>query len=59
MKLQYEILSIGLKESMMAIAKDRDIAAKAHQNHSFKNSMYYNFATYYVDNKENLKDIME
>jgi predicted sulfurtransferase len=29
MKLQYEILSIGLKESMMAIAKDSNIGAKA------------------------------
>lgn len=59
MKLQYEILSIGLKESMVAIAKDSNIGAKANQHHGYKNAMYYNFSTFYVDNKENLRDIME
>jgi len=59
MKLQYEILSIGLKESMIAIAKDSSIGAKSNQHNGYKNAMYYNFSTYYVDNKENLKDIME
>lgn len=54
MKLQYEILSIGLKESMIAIAQQQSA-----KNLSYKNSLYYNFSSYYVDDKDNLKDIME
>jgi len=59
MKLQYEILSIGLKESMMAISKEGLNTTATRKDESYKDAQYYRFATYYVDNKENLKDIME
>lgn len=43
---------------MVAIAKDFG-SSSARKDESYKNSQYYQFATFYVDNKENLKDIME
>lgn len=58
MKLQYEILSIGLKESMVAIAKEgHSVISRKHD--SYKAAQYYGFSTFFVDNKDNLKDIME
>lgn len=29
------------------------------QNANYQNSLYYNFSSFYVDDKNNLKDIME
>ena len=53
MKLQYEILSIGLKGSMMSLAKNEgSIPEKA-------KGPYFRFSTYFVDDKENLKGIMQ
>ena len=52
LKLQYEILSIGLKESMMELVNEK-------KNSRSKNSIYYYFATFFADDKENLKDIMK
>lgn len=51
MKLQYEILRIGLKQSMMDLVNDR----KPDQDEM--KPMYYYFATFFVDDKENLKEI--
>jgi len=52
MKLQYEILSIGLKGSMMSLADNQNsIPEKA-------KGPYFRFSTYFVDDKENLKGIM-
>lgn len=51
LKLQYEILSIGLKNSMMELVNEK-------KNDKSKKSVYYYFSTYFVDDKENLKDIM-
>ena len=51
MKLQYEILRIGLKQSMMDLVNDRPPQQATHQ------PMYYYFSTFFVDDKENLKDI--
>ena len=54
MKLQYELLSIGLKGSMMLLTennKNLHIPEKA-------KGPYFNFSTYFVDDKENLKGIM-
>jgi hypothetical protein len=54
MKLQYEILSIGLKEAMMSLANNHgSIPEKA------KAQPYFRFSTYFVDDKENLKGIMQ
>ena len=39
---------------MIAIAQQQSA-----KNLSYKNSLYYNFSSYYVDDKDNLKDIME
>lgn len=58
MKLQYEILSIGLKESMVAIAKEGQ-SITSRKDESYKAAQYYRFSTFFVDNKDNLKDIME
>jgi hypothetical protein len=53
MKLQYEILSIGLKGSMMSLAENQtSIPEKA-------KGPYFVFSTYFVDDKENLKGIMQ
>jgi len=53
MKLQYEILSIGLKGSMMSLAENHmTIPEKA-------KGPYFIFSTYFVDDKENLKGIMQ
>lgn len=51
LKLQYEILSIGLKNSMMELVNEK-------KNDKSKKSVYFYFSTYFVDDKENLKDIM-
>ena len=58
MKLQYEILSIGLKESMIAISQDGQYVTQR-KDYSYQKSLYYRFSTFFVDNKDNLKDIME
>lgn len=48
---------------MIAISLAEDAgnqsAMRGRKDGSYKNSQYYRFATYYVDNKDNLKDIME
>lgn len=58
MKLQYEILSLGLKESMIAIAKEGPFVT-SRKDQGFRDAQYYAFATFFVDSKDNLKDIME
>ena len=52
MKLQYEILSIGLKSSIITINQGEEIPEED------KNRIYFKFSTYFVDDKENLKDVM-
>lgn len=52
MKLQYEILSIGLKDSVMELINEN-------KNQNKKKSLYFYFSTYFVDDKENLKDLMK
>ena len=53
MKLQYEILSIGLKGSMMSLADNQlTIPEKS-------KGPYFVFSTFFVDDKENLKGIMQ
>lgn len=79
MKLQYEILSLGLKGSMIALAEehkakmqhesegdryDRSIFDDMSQQKKYgdkdkKHGLYYRFATYFVDDKNNLKDICQ
>jgi hypothetical protein len=53
MKLQYEILSIGLKRSIIAINQGEQVPEED------KRECYYKFSTYFVDDKENLKDVMQ
>lgn len=53
MKLQYEILSIGLKGSIIAITQgNREIPDE------YKGP-YFKFSTFFVDDKENLIDVMK
>lgn len=66
MNLQYVVLSIGLRESMLFL--DQQLQGGVYfENHDqyleslpaeIKTGPYFKFATYFVDNKENLKDIM-
>lgn len=59
MKIQYEILSIGLKQSMVDIS--RQYANKepiACREETYDGIFYYFFSKFFVDNKYNLKDIM-
>ena len=59
MKIQYEILSIGLKQSMMDISKQyADKQPIECQEENYDGIFYYRFSKYFVDNKHNLKDIM-
>ena len=53
MKLQYEILSIGLKRSIIAINQEEQVLEEDTRE------CYYKFSTYFVDDKENLKDVMQ
>jgi hypothetical protein len=53
MKLQYEILSIGLKGSMIALADGQIVIPEKQKG------AYFKFSTYFVDDKENLKGIMQ
>jgi hypothetical protein len=56
MKLQYEILSIGLKESMMTLINQSNTNLEDTEYHS--KSPYFKFSTYFVNDKQNLMDIM-
>ena len=81
--MQYEILSLGLKGSMVAQQPEKrlerldlsegeridrsinnieDGAASSYRNgrqsDSANKGLYANFATFYVDDKENLKEIL-
>jgi hypothetical protein len=67
MKLQYEILSIGLKDSIIAINQE-DICSANEDNESHPavnyipesaKGCYFKFSTFFVDDKENLKDVMQ
>lgn len=61
MKMQYEILSIGLKGSIISINQgqdEQDFEYKYEIPESAKGP-YFTFSTYFVDDKENLKDIMQ
>lgn len=65
MKLQFEILTIGLKNCTIYLAEQ----LKTDQFNTYEeyiNSIpeslktpYYNFSSYFVDDKENLKDVMK
>ena len=58
-KIQYEVLSIGLKQSMIDISQQH-----ANQEpiqciqENYEGILYYKFSSFFVDNKFNLKDIM-
>lgn len=59
--MQYEILSIGLKGSIISINQgqdEQDFEYKYEIPESAKGP-YFTFSTYFVDDKENLKDIMQ
>lgn len=43
---------------MIAIQKHGQFVAQS-KDKSYQKALYYRFSTYFVDNKENLKDIME
>lgn len=59
MKIQYEILSIGLKQSMMDISTQYANKEPIVCNEdNYDGILYYKFSKYFVDNKYNLKDIM-
>ena len=57
MKLQYEILSIGLKESMMTLINQSNTNLDD-QPEYHSSSPYFKFSTYFVNDKQNLMDIM-
>ena len=74
MKLQYEILTLGLQTSIEYInelqlvedegeeaarEKFEDQVPEHMRNNYYMRGMYYKFATYFVDSKDNLKDIMQ
>ena len=71
MKLQYEILALGLKSGMMESRHrmndsqgdrhDRSLhedASARPAREEKKHGLYYKFSNFFVDDKENLKDIM-
>ena len=59
LKLQYEILSIGLKESMMFLINRSSTNISEGEVLEFHSkSPYFKFSTYFVEDKQNLKDIM-
>jgi hypothetical protein len=59
MKIQYEILSIGLKQSMMDISSQyANKQLIVCQEENYEGILYYKFSKFFVDNKYNLKDIM-
>lgn len=50
LKLQYEILSIGLKESMMTLV-NRDTISDGEVLEFHSKSPYFKFATFFVEDK--------
>ena len=68
-KLQYEILTLGLESSimnLMHIQKGAQVPIDngqlkdlVIQNVNIDKTPYFNFANYFVDDKQNLKDIMQ
>ena len=66
MNLQYVVLSIGLKESMMILDEQltNGVYFENHEGYfeslpeEIKNTPYFLFSTHFTNNKENLKDIM-
>ena len=72
MKLQYEILALGLKPGMqdqkrMDVSQgeryDRsmaeDVNSARQQKEEKRYGLYHKFSNYFVNDKENLKDIMQ
>lgn len=63
MKLQFDLLQLGLSNSIQMLKQVEGTVDKTLILNGLKNSKvpqpYFNFAQFFVDDKENLKDIMQ
>lgn len=70
MKLQYEILGLGLKSELQHNIQNKELDVSEGERHdrsmyedegtnTSRGGLYNRFANFFVDDKENLKDIMQ